>query len=159
MKITVHNTAKLRRIGVLGQLENASERAELLALLECGVEDVPLQVDFYDIDTLPPEVIASLARCLDRGASLKIFAYHALLTHSLMRLGLPVQQVIGGSIQTPLPACRALALAGSARSLDKILNIVGHLPLGEVAVFVATASIQRYSAYVSPTLESISLAT
>lgn len=136
MNITVQLSGSLRRVGVLGHLENPTERAELTALLEQETAGELLQVDFYDADVLPPEVIAALAQRLDRGASLKIVAYHGLLSHSLLRLGLPVHQVAGQGGQARLLDCRVVALAGSANSLDKILHIIEHLPLTDVAVFV-----------------------
>jgi len=137
MNITLQTTETLRRIGVLGHLESAGDRSELMALLDAEGEGPPLQVDFYDADTLPPEVVAALARRMDQPAKLKVVAYHGLLTHSLMRLGLTVQAVATQSLRAPLRDCKALALAGSANSLDKILHIVSRLPVKDVAIFVA----------------------
>jgi chemotaxis protein methyltransferase CheR len=137
MNIVATLSGTRSQIGVLGQLVSPAERAELVGLLERASPDLPVQVDVYDADTLPLEVIQALAGCLDRGIPLKLVAYHGLLVHALMRLGLPVQAVIGPGQTAPWPECRAIALAGSARSLDKILHIVAHLPLAEVAVFVA----------------------
>ncbi len=127
-----------RRIGVLDRLESAAEQAELLALLADAEGDAePLELDLYDADTLPAPIIEALARLLDGGASLKLVAYRPLLVHGLLRLGLPVRRAGGQSPLAPLPPCRALVLAGSAQSLDKLLHIVGHLPLAETTVFVA----------------------
>ena len=137
MGTTVLATGKLPRMGVLGTLESAPEQAELMAQLALAGSGDALQLDFYDADTLAPELIAALAGCLDRGVRLKIVAYHSLLGHCLLRLGLPVQQFVGPRPSAPQAPYQALALAGSANSLDKMLSIVGHLPLAEVAVFVA----------------------
>ena len=137
MKITVLTAGGSRRIGVLGHLDSAAERAELQGLIDPAAFPGPVHVDFYDADVLPPEVLAALARRLDAGAPLKLVAYHGLLVHSLIRLGLPAQQVATERQHAPLNGCQALALAGSANSLEKILEIVSHLPVAQVAVFVA----------------------
>ena len=126
------------RIGVLGRLESAAEQTEFLTLLASTEGKVELlELDFYDADTLPPSIIDALVRRLDGGASLKIIAYRPLLVHGLLRLGLPVLHARGQSPVAPLPPCRALVLAGSAQSLDKILHIVSHLPISQTTVFVA----------------------
>jgi len=138
MGIVRSTSDQSRRIGVLGRLESAAEQAELLALLAdevAGVEK-PLELDVYDADTLPAPIIEALACLLDRGSALRIVAYRPLLAHCLMRLGLPVRQAVNRGSPAPLESCRALVLGGSARSLDKLLTIVGHLPLSEAAVFV-----------------------
>lgn len=138
MGIVRSTSDRSRRIGVLGRLESAAERDELLALLAedaAGIEE-PLELDVYDADTLPAPITEALVRLLDRGLALRIFAYRPLLVHCLLRLGLPVRQTAAQAAPTPLEPCRALVLGGSANSLDKILHIVGHLPAGEAAVFV-----------------------
>lgn len=137
MGSTVLTPGKLPRIGVLGRLESASEQAELIACLQQAAPDEALQVDFYDADTLAPAIMAALGACLDRGVPLKLVAYHSLLAHGLSRLGLPAQSFITSRLRQPVAPYQALALAGSAESLNKILYIVERLPLGEVAVFVA----------------------
>lgn len=139
MGIALSSSGQPRRIGVLGRLESAAERAELLTLLADGVENLaePLDLDVYDADTLPSPIIEALARLLDRGVPLRIVAYRPLLVHCLMRLGLPVRLASVQSSLAPLARCRALALGGSAGSLDKLLHIVGRLPVAETTVFVA----------------------
>jgi len=138
MGIVRSTSDQSRRIGLLGRLESAAEQVELLALLAegaAGIEE-PLELDVYDADTLPAPIAEALARLLDRGSALRIVAYRPLLAHCLMRLGLPVRQVATQGALTPLEPCRALVLGGSANSLDKILHIVGHLPVSKAAVFV-----------------------
>jgi len=137
MKITVQSTEKLLRIGVLGRLEQTEDRARLTEILERAGTEQKAQIDFYDADTLPPDIIEALTRCLDRGVALKIITYHYLLTQTLMRLELPVSPVAVKVGPTSSIQFQALVLAGSANSLDKILNIVEHLPIGNIAVFVA----------------------
>ncbi|MBL8398932.1 MAG: hypothetical protein JNL84_12470 [Candidatus Accumulibacter sp.] len=138
MAIIRSTSDQSRRIGVLGRLESTVEQAELLALLtdeEADVRDL-LELDVYDADTLPAPIIETLVHLLNQGSALKIVAYRPLLVHCLMRLGLPVRQVANQGALTPLEPCRALVLGGSANSLDKLLHIVGHLPVSEAVIFV-----------------------
>lgn len=141
MSIALHHVGSLARVAVLGRVDGPAVMAQLrdtltTALASCGKDGVELS--FYDADVLPRETVDLLASHMDADAPLRVMAYHPLLAHSLMRLGLPARQVLknapGG---VPEPPCRAIALAGSAGSLEKILQIVSHLPLGGVPVFVA----------------------
>jgi chemotaxis protein methyltransferase CheR len=68
---------------------------------------------------------------------IKIMVYRELLAHTFGRLQLPFRKVPSQALLPSLPACKAVALAGSANSLDKILHIVRCLPAAEVAVFIA----------------------
>lgn len=139
MSVTLQNQGALRKVAILGRLETAEDRAALLAALPAGSagQAITLELDFYDADTLPGDIIEALAETLDGGGQVKIVAYRALLAHGLLRLGLPVLQIPSQSRRTPLAECRALVLAGSAQSLDKILYIVERLPLTRATVFVA----------------------
>lgn len=141
MSITLQKKAKLRRIAVIGRLDTPADRSELLAMLDAnaatsGEKDISVELNFYDADTLPAEIVEALSNRLYQDRPLSIVAYHALLAHSLMRLGLPVRQVSSRVERAAPEHSRALALAGSAQSLDKILHIVAHLPLSDAAVFV-----------------------
>ena len=137
MSLIVQVSNGVRRIGVLGTLDSPEACAELAGLLAADHAEASVQVDFYDADTLPVVVIDGLIRRLERGAPLRIVAYHGLLGHCLMRLGVPVHQVPAPAGGTEAAPVRALVLAGSAQSLDKIIYLIDRLPLGPVAVFVA----------------------
>ncbi len=136
MNITLTQTDKLARIGVLGTLELRADQLKLVKLLQSTKTGVPHQLDFYDADSVPPDIISALADCLDRSVALKILSYHPLLTHNLMRLGIPAQQVNIKAPPAASQARKALALAGSANSLDKILHIIEALPLSQVSIFI-----------------------
>ncbi|WP_222612349.1 CheR family methyltransferase [Undibacterium flavidum] len=96
-----------------------------------------LQIEFYDADTLPNDIISMLALCLERSIALKIISYRGLLSHSLMRLGFTVNQVQTKHHHASLHTCRAIAIGGSANSLDKILHIIEHLPPSPMVIFIA----------------------
>jgi len=121
---------------VLGRRLMPEDADGLLAAL---ADPAPLCLSFYDLDTLPGEIIEAMAYRIDKhGPGLSIKAYHAALAHQLMRLGMPVLRIDPvQQVAEMLPqACRAVALAGSAQSLDKICYTVARLPLSQVAVFV-----------------------
>ena len=139
MPITLQRQGHLAKAAILGPLEDPAEQAELLALLRAapGGREAMLELDLYDAETLPVPIIEALDAALNRGARIKPVAYSPLLGHALIRLGLPVRQAGLTGSWPSRPRCQALALAGSANSLDKILYLVERLPTAEVAVFVA----------------------
>ena len=135
MNVTIQDSAALRRIEVLGALEEEGEREALVAALYPDAW-VRCELSFYDARTLPAAVVAALAEVLHSGRELRVVAYHSYLTHFLLRLGLPAVTVPSRSIRPPAAEVAAVALGGSAESLDKILAIVEALPDSEAAVFI-----------------------
>jgi len=136
MGLTLQKTGQQCCIGVLGGLDSPADSAELRDLIAQADPALPLRLEFYDADTLPAEVLDVIAQRCARAAPVKLISYRALLTHGLLRLDLPVQQTAAPLRRPRQGALRAVALAGSANSLDKILHIIDHLPLREVAVFI-----------------------
>ncbi|POZ61504.1 chemotaxis protein CheB [Chromobacterium alticapitis] len=137
MSVTAQRRGGQCKAAVLGRLEAEEDRAALLALLRDRLEE-PLELSFYDADILPAELFTAISDRLDAGGKLKIQAYHALLAHSLSRLNLPARQV-AARLEQPAarPPLRALAMAGSAQSLEGILFLVERLPPSDIAVFIA----------------------
>lgn len=134
MSVTVHDAGGVRKIQVLGLLEAAEEREALRRLLQ-QKDPRPCELSIYDARTLPPEVMALLVERLDASHAdsarpFKIFAYHGYLIHVLIRLGLPVVAVPSHSGGGHCGPFQAVAIGGSADSLDKILTIVEGLPTG-----------------------------
>lgn len=153
MSITVQNAANAagvvcRRIHLLGRLQGSEEVASLCALLALP-DPTPVELVCFDAELLPTAVIAAMANALDRGVDVKVRAYRAQLAFSLLRLSLPVLPVLSSAATSPtspmttqpaqarLATCRAVALAGSANSLDKIIGIVERLPQSGAAIFIA----------------------
>jgi chemotaxis protein methyltransferase CheR len=140
MSITIQDTGKLRKVAVLGQLEQSSEREQLLTLLHSFLimpNKLELELDFYDAELLPAQVIEAIAELLNAGIAIKVVVYRDLLAHVLGRLNLPFRKISSQLLASPFSECKAVALAGSANSLDKILHIISCLPDAEVTVFVA----------------------
>ncbi|MCD0491513.1 hypothetical protein LQD23_04280 [Chromobacterium violaceum] len=136
MSVAVQRRSGQCRVAILGRLDTPEDRAAMLELLQ-GPAEQALDLSFYDADLLGAELLCAIADRLDRGGKLKIHAYHALLAHGLMRLNLPARLVSSQPPSEARPWPRALALAGSAQSLDGILRIIECLPLSDMAVFVA----------------------
>jgi chemotaxis protein methyltransferase CheR len=125
------------KINVVGKLDSGHERKQLLADLQGLPENVrQVELVFFDALTLPEPVVAALARLKLAGVELKIHVYTTYLAHYLAKLGLPARYVMITDAIRPLAKVRALALGGSADSLDKILQIVERLPAAEVSVFI-----------------------
>jgi chemotaxis protein methyltransferase CheR len=135
MSITVQDKDKLRKVAILGTLEQSNEQQELLALLK--QPNSALELDFYDAEILPCEIIEAMSQLLTENVPLKILVYRDLLAHVLGRLNLPYHKVASQPLVTPLAKCKALVLAGSANSLDKILHIIRSLPETNLAIFIA----------------------
>ena len=141
MNVSVHNAdttekSGQRRVNLLGQHNRIEDTAELRALLE-SPEEQSLDISCFDADTLPPHLLEAISAALDRGVEIKLRAYRPLLAFTLSRLSFPVLAVPPQPPQALLTRCRAVALAGSANSLDKILAIVESLPDSEAAIFIA----------------------
>lgn len=125
------------KINVVGKLDSGHERKQLLAELQ-GLPESVRQVElvFFDALTLPEPAVAALARLKLAGVELKIHVYTTYLAHYLAKLGLPARYVMITDAIRPLAKVRALALGGSADSLDKILQIAERLPAADVSVFI-----------------------
>lgn len=135
MNITIQDSAETRRIGVLGDLTFPGSRAELLDALDQHAHRA-LDLTFYDARTLPGDVIEKLVELKTSTVPLKIHTYHHYLLHHLMRLDLPAIGVLPYSVRPTAPRYDALALGGSADSLDKIIAIIEALPASDAAVFI-----------------------
>ena len=144
MNIAIRHTDSAWSVAVLGRQEQEQARNELLDVIDSDVRahpqigaDATVELCLYDANHLSRTLLQALARRMDRNARLRILAYNPLMAHSLMRLDIPVHR-----FYPPKPAMRSLqikavAMAGSAQSLDKICRIVENLPMSDLTVFVA----------------------
>ena len=137
MNVTTQEQDKLGKISVLGQVASAEDARDLLAACaRCCEAGRACEVYFFDAYTLPGTVIEALAAQQRAGHKLKLYAYENFLAHGLARLGLPVLSVPGQPQRTAVQEVAAVAIGGSAESLARILHLVEHLPMADVAVFV-----------------------
>lgn len=135
MTLTVDGTHS--KINIVGSLDSGNETAALLADLQ-NLPDATqrLELIFFDALTLPAVILDAIARIKLRGVHLKITVYSNYLAHYLMRLGISAKCVHSVEAQKHLADIQAIALCGSAESLDKIFTIVEKLPAAEVAIFI-----------------------
>lgn len=136
MEILIRHSEKYQRICILGNIQSDSELQKLSAAIDDISINQQLQIDFYDADHLSADVLNMLRHCADTRPAFKIVAYHNLLGQRLLRLNLPVHQIVVEQGKKKTLECQAIAIAGSANSLDKILNIVEMLPLSSATIFV-----------------------
>lgn len=140
MNITIQDTGKQRKIGVLGQLEHTNECEQLLALLKQAayvLEESTLEINFYDAELLPTDIIIAIAELLNSGVVIKLVVYRDLLAHTLARLNIPFRKILSQPLVSSSSEYHAVVLAGSANSLDKMLHIISCLPETEAVIFVA----------------------
>jgi len=139
VSVHVHAGTDARQVAVLGRPLGEADVDELLELVrqEPAGARLALELAVYDAENLPATLVEAICETLDAGRAIKVLAYHGLLAQRLTRLGVPVRQAARLVPRAPGQALRALALAGSARSLDKMMAIVSVLPASETTVFVA----------------------
>jgi chemotaxis protein methyltransferase CheR len=136
INIILRKTDTYLSVGILGKLIHQEEYAELFTILNQTQAGQILHLEVYDAEQLPSEIIHALVLVLERGTELKIITYHSLLAHSLMRLGFNVQPIVQRTPEKPTTHFRAVVLAGSANSLDKVLAIVEKIPVSDLSIFI-----------------------
>ncbi|TAN47158.1 MAG: hypothetical protein EPN21_18350 [Methylococcaceae bacterium] len=135
MTITVDGAGS--KINVVGALDSGMEAAALLADLQhLPILTRHLELVFFDALTLPASVLEAIAKIKLSGIQVKITVYSNYLAHYLMRLGITAKCIHSVEERKQLTDIQAIALCGSAESLDKIFTIVEKLPPAEVAVFI-----------------------
>ena len=135
MSITIQHNDQYCKVAILGQLEQDSDKQQLLTLLKSC--QTALELYFYDAELLPADILIAISKCLESGISIKLVVYRELLSDTLSHLNLPFRKVLNQSlIEQSLNDCKAIVLAGSAHSLDKIIKIIKQLPDADITVFV-----------------------
>ncbi len=136
-KDTIKN---ILHISVTGFTDSDKERAELLKLL-CnpgkGLDSV--QITFFDAKMLPAEIIEILAGFCDINPpmTLKIFILHRYLCSYLIGLGIANTCIPRKSLKKSGNIdIRAIAIGGSAESMEKIFTIVENLPVCDISIFI-----------------------
>ena len=131
----MHIREGVRRINVLGEVQGEVEQALLTALASPMAE--PLEISFYDSQLVTVATLLALNHVLEKNQEMVIIVYHPILASYLRNVGLTCHYK--GSkrrLATPRRTIRALALGGSADSLNKIIPIIERLPTSDLVVFV-----------------------
>lgn len=130
---------KQRHISVMGLLDAQQDREGLLTLLRDLEGIVEIHITFFETKILPGIIIEALKTHLERSPNipLKLFVLHRHLSSYLSRLGIQHRLVFEKSLAAqPQQRIKAVAIGGSAESLDKIFAIVKHLALANISVFI-----------------------
>lgn len=133
MSVTFQDQAGTRKISVLGELKVPGE---CLALLSACKTTLLCEINFFDANTLPVQVIEGLKTNIDAGYNINLRVYKSFLMNYLSRLGLPIIHNKSHFSHIQLPPIHAIAIGGSAESLSRILHLIEHLPMGDVAIFI-----------------------
>jgi chemotaxis protein methyltransferase CheR len=122
-------------VNILGPHGENEDTIELCKLL-LSSDATAVTISCFDADSLPTELIDAIGKAIDRGIKIKLYAYRPLLVFSLSRLSLPVLTINLEPPKVILLECKAVALAGSANSLDKIINIIEKIPNSNTTIYI-----------------------
>ena len=128
-----------RHISVTGGLGSEEEQRRFLKALreQNGVTEI--HITFFETKTLPALILEALKlqRKLAPQIPLNIFVLHRHLSHYLNRLGIQNKLVFEKSLtHSTERTFQAIAIGGSAESLDKIFTIVKNLTLTGISIFI-----------------------
>jgi chemotaxis protein methyltransferase CheR len=136
MSVTAHVTDNITKLAVLSPLDTPQDQLQFIKLLD---EDktTPLEISFYESRTMPESVVHKLAKVLDlQKRSVRIFVYHSFLGFYLSKLQIPYTLIPSKPHNQITHSFKAIALGGSADSLDKIVFLIKHLPVSQTSVFI-----------------------
>ncbi|MDY0092748.1 MAG: CheR family methyltransferase [Candidatus Vecturithrix sp.] len=130
---------KQHHISVMGLMNTPEDIERFIAVIQEreGIEE--LHVTFFEAKFLPAIVIEALKTRMTHypNIPLKLFILHRHLSLYLSRLGIQNRLVFEKSLlPAPGQRIRAVAIGGSAESLDKIFLIVKNLPFADISVFI-----------------------
>lgn len=136
MSITAYVTDNITKVAVLSQLDTMQDRYRLIEILE-EEKNTPLEISFYEARCLSGQVIYKLVQLLDSNKrTVRIIVYRSFLGFYLSKLQIPYTLIPSKPQSKLIRSFKAIALGGSADSLDKILYLLQRLPKGETTVFV-----------------------
>ncbi|MEI6889473.1 MAG: CheR family methyltransferase [Bacteroidales bacterium] len=155
--INVHSvdTARTRHISVQGNLQFLPDREQLFTQLVPGMYS-ELEITFFDIRVLPLDVVLRLMEFTTTypKLKLKINVFHRYLGSYLFRLGIRSHVISQQTFNYKESGkTRAIVLAGSAGSLDKILAIMAKLPGKSIPVFIVQHILENEPNYLGELLE------
>jgi chemotaxis protein methyltransferase CheR len=135
LSVDINISDGVRHINVLGEVNFDIEQDLLSALRKRDPK--PVEVSFYDASKLTTKIVSALNTLQIDNDALRIIVYHHTLASYLYQLGFSCRHksTVRTNSNTPT-VIKALALGGSADSLDKIIHIIAHLPKSEVVVFI-----------------------
>lgn len=157
MTMNVHFFSSLRNlhISVQGNMQFQSDRDQLSLLLKDPTFH-EVEITFFDARVLPADTIMALKdfiACHPK-IKVKINVFHRYLGSAFFRLGILCHVLHQHSLEYREPRrIQAVALGGSAGSLDKIMTIVARLPLTEVSIFIVQHILEHEPNYLGEILQ------
>jgi len=155
MNIHVIDTTRTHHISIQGNLQSQSDRDMFFDELKPGSYK-ELELTFFDARILPGEVITRLMEFIASHPKIKckINVFHRYLGSYLFRLGVRCHVINQQAFNfRETKKIRAIALGGSAGSLDKILSIMAKLPPHGVSVFIVQHILENEPNYLGEILE------
>lgn len=156
MKVHLAIKDKTGILSVTGSIAKLEDSEKLhSAILSCNSENI--EVSFLDARMLPATTILFLQEVvkLGRFKKMKIIVFYRYLSAYLSRLGIRNnlhQDSNKSSLQDK--KVQAIAIGGSAGSLDKILSIMSAIPISDAAIFIVQHVLENAPNYLSDLLES-----
>ncbi|KJR42151.1 Chemotaxis protein methyltransferase CheR [Candidatus Magnetoovum chiemensis] len=136
MSINIHIINGQTQIIVLGSLENEDEEHEFNEIFN-NKNTAEYEISFYDARVLPASVVMRLiALKQELNSKVKIILYNRYLSFYLSKVGIRHTLAPVTFSSSKRKDFKALALCGSADSLDKIMFIIENLPLSKITIFI-----------------------
>ncbi len=155
MNVHAIDTRKSHHISVQGNMQSQTDRDEFFLLLKPGSHKI-LELTFFDARILPADVMAAIKSFIvsHKAIKLKINVFHRYLGSYFYRLGIPTHVMQQHSLEyRETKKIKAIALGGSAGSLDKIMSIMAKLPPRDISVFIVQHILENEPNYLGEILE------
>ena len=149
MNVHAIDTRKSNHISVQGSMQSQTDRDEFLLLLKPG-NHKEIELTFFDARILPAEVMMAVKSFMasNKAIKLKINVFHRYLGSYFFRLGIPCHVMQQHSLEyRETKKIKAIALGGSAGSLDKIMSIMAKLPPRDISVFIVQHILEKEPNY------------
>jgi chemotaxis protein methyltransferase CheR len=155
MNVHALESEKSLHISVQGTMQSQADRDEFFRVLKPGSHQ-EIELTFFDARILPADVLAAIKAFLiiNNTVKLKITVFHRYLGSYCYRLGIPCHVMQQHSLEyRETKKIRAIALGGSAGSLDKIMSIMAKLPPRDISVFIVQHILEKEPNYLGEILE------
>ncbi len=155
MNVHALETAKSRHISVQGNMQFQTDKDEFFAEMK-PTNRAEVELTFFDARILPTDVLTCIKSFIaaNKNIKVKINVFHRYLGSYLYRLGIPCHVMQSHSLDgRESKKIRAIALGGSAGSLDKIMQIMAKLPARDISVFIVQHVLENEPNYLGEILQ------
>jgi len=132
--IHILNKANTKKILIDKHLNVEEDIVNLLLELSNITKGVLCEINFIDVDCIPERIIKQLYLLKD---NISITTTHKSLWVYLSKLG--IRNKLQGDFERGLqhkPLIAAIAIGGSAGSIDKILKLLRYIPYTDISIFI-----------------------